>query len=107
MCESYEPISADGAVVRPLAGVRAQVDFQSPDVSDFQPAVATLVSLLAAVDFDVHPQVPLGVEVLPAHTAAEGPLVGVCPQVEIQTRLEAKLLPTLRARKLLLAGVGG
>lgn len=105
MCKANEPISADCTVVGPLSSVRPQVYFQSPEISDLQPTVAALVCFLIGVEFGVDPQISLGVEVLPTHIAVEGSLAGMCPQVEIKTGLESKLLPTLRARVFLLARV--
>ncbi len=107
MCKANEPIAADCAVVRPFSGVCPQVYFQSPEISDLQPTVPALVSFLLGVEFGVNPQVFLGVKVLPAHVAVEGFLTGMRPQVEIQTRLESKLLSTFRARIFLLARVCG
>lgn len=65
------------------------------------------MGFLVGVNFGMNSQVSLGVEVLTAHVAVEGFLGGVCPQVENQTRLEAKLFPALGARIFLLTGVCG
>lgn len=94
-------------MVRPFPGVRAQVDFQRPEVSDLKAAVPALVGFVVGVNFGMNPQVPLGVKVLPAHVAVEGFLVGMRPQVEHQTRLESKLFSALGAGIFLLARVRG
>ena len=106
MCKANKPISADCAVVRPFSGVCPQVYFQSPEIDRLQPTVPALVSFLIGVQFGVSPQISRGVKVLPAHIAVEGSLSGMCPEVENQTGLESKLLPTFRARIFLLARVG-
>lgn len=65
------------------------------------------MTFLVGMELAVDPQVPAGVEVLPAHAAVERLVAGMRPQVEIQTRLQSKLLPTFRAGIFLLGRVCG
>lgn len=88
-----EPAAAEGAAVRPLAGVRAQMDRQVALLREAVAAVHAGERLLARVAAHVPHQRRPPAEALAADGAAEWPLARVDPHVDAEVPSQGEGLP--------------